>query len=104
MDYRPRKGIILLKICDANLLVPLREASDACKEIASISVFETLVWKRLEKGEDMDTVITAFSKLASRPPEDIRARIDSFLDNLYGKGFIVKTDEAFSMNEDPRVI
>lgn len=92
MDYKPRKGIILLKICDANLLVPLREASDVCREIASISVFESMVWKKLETGESMDRIIMLFSKLTAKSEDDIQSRIDSFVTNLYEKGFLVNAD------------
>ena len=92
MDYRPRKGIILLNICDANLLVPLREASDVCKGIASLSVFESMVWKKLETGGNMDNIILLFSKLTSKSEDEIQTRLNRFVTNLYEKGFLVIAD------------
>ena len=82
MDYRTRKGIILLRICDANLLVPLREASDTCKEIASISVLESMVWKKLETGGSMDKITQLFSELTAKSEDEIQDRINQFVSDL----------------------
>ena len=95
MDYKTRKGIILLKICDANLLVPLREASDVCREIASISVFESMIWKKLETGGSMDNIILLFSKLTAKSEDEIRKKVERFISDLYEKGFLVNADGTY---------
>ena len=92
MNYLPKKGIVLVKICDAYLLIPTRAASESCPGIASISGFEAILWRQMEKGAGYEDLLDLLSKFTMQPKEEAALRLEPMLKRLLESGFLAEED------------
>ena len=93
MKYQYRPGIVRVRICGEYLLVPTREASEACPEIIRLPLLSAAVLEEIEKGRDLSIVSSSFQKLTGRSAEDIDSRIRSILENLCERGYLVQVGD-----------
>ena len=96
MNYLPRPGIVLVSICNMPVLVPLRSAYDACKQIRKIPLRWAIMWETLEKYGSLDKFVEIQQILSKKPPEEIRRKYESVCEELYALGFMVKQEETIS--------
>lgn len=94
MEYRPREGIELVKVCDTFLLVPTRVASAACPNIARLGFFDAIIWKRLQKGARVDELCAFLGAVQFKDADSVRERVVSRLKALHEKGFLIAAEEA----------
>ena len=90
MNYRPRPGVILTKICDFNVLIPSRAAYPACATIRALPMLWAITWELLEKDETEDRILQVHRILTKKSDEEIRDRLESFCRELCGAGFLIE--------------
>ncbi len=93
MIYKIRPGIIMLKVCDAHLLVAERRLWDAFPSVRSVSKKQVVIWKLMEKGYNSDETLTTMSKLFQKPVEEVHQKFEPIIDSLAGKGYIIPVEE-----------
>ncbi len=93
MNYKIRSGIVRIKICGEYLLVPTRKASETCPKIMKLSLMGAALWEEIEKGNGTDNICIIFQKLAKKPREEIEARINSILEDLCEKSYLIRVEE-----------
>lgn len=93
MKYQYRPGIVRTHICGECLLIPTREASEACPEIIRLPLLGAAVLEVIEKGKDLSVITGAFRKLTGKPAADIDRRISEFLEDLCEKGYLIRTGD-----------
>lgn len=93
MGYRCRPGIIRIKICGENMLVPTRAASEECPRVMRLSVMGAMLWEEILKGNDGSAVIPLFHRLTRKPEAEIQKKVEALLYDLHTKGFLLKTPE-----------
>ena len=92
MEYKPRPGIVKLKICGMNVLAPSREASGVCKTILPLTMRELAVWSGIENDYPYERVYDLCRVFSKLPDEELKNRIDAICENFIEKGFIVPKD------------
>ena len=93
MNYTVRPGIVPVSVCGANLLVPTRAASEACPNIATLSMIELMFWKKISLGEDTEKLYRLYASLSFQPIEKIQPKVDEILQRLYDRGFLLKQED-----------
>jgi len=95
MAYKVRPGIVLLKICDANLLVASRPLWEHCSRIRQISNLWASCWRIMEKDGKTDAdAVRAFSSLLNKSESETRERLQSMFDTLAGEGYLIRTEDG----------
>ena len=94
MKYQYRPGIVRVQICGEYLLVPTREASEACPEIIRLPLLSAAVLEEVEKGRDLSIISGSFQKLTRRSASDIDSRIHVILENLCEKGYLIRVEDG----------
>lgn len=94
MKYQCRKGIVRVQICGEYYLIPTREASEICPTITRLPLLSAAIWEEVEKGNNTDKLRFAFQTLTHKPEEEIQARIDGILEDLFQRGYLVEAGES----------
>ena len=89
MRYVPRPGVVMTKVCGASLLVPNREASQACPHIVRLSGLLALDWNALAKGKELEILYKGHEILKRISYEEAVKEVDSSLAMLCEKGFLI---------------
>ncbi len=93
MRYKVRPGVVRAQICGAYLLIPDREASEACPYVQRINLLLSAAVEVLEKGQPMENIYTMYRILTKRPEEEIRQKVDRQLADLCDKGFLIRVED-----------
>ena len=75
------------------MLVPTREASEQCPEIIRLPILGAAVLEEIEKGRDLSIISRSFQKLTRKPAAEINDRINSMLDDLCEKGYLILVED-----------
>ncbi len=94
MRYNIRPGISHIKVCGVHLLVPNREASENCKEIMQLKLTGAITWELIENGRTIEDIYQLYRVLSKKDPEVVQKRVDSFLDDLCEKGFLIRVEKS----------
>lgn len=93
MNYRTRKGIVLLHVCGSDLLAATREAWAECPRIRPVPRIWAVVWKLLEQGKTSQEVVEAFQSMLSRPEAEVRERFDRIFKAMSEEGYLIPETE-----------
>lgn len=93
MNYLPRPGIVLVSICNMPVLVPLRSAFDACRQIKRIPIMWAIMWETLEKNGTLDQFVEIQQIITKKAPDEIRRKYESVCEELCTLGFLVKQED-----------
>ena len=94
INYVPRPGIILSKICGRMFLVPTRKAAEeGGVNIMPITLLGTVIWTALERKTPMDVLYRAIGTLKKQSADEVRDQVDSYLLSMSEKGFLVKEEK-----------
>lgn len=91
--YKPRPGIVRVRICGEYLLVPTRKASEVCPRVIRLKLMAAALWEEIEKGNGMDKICLFFEKLSKKPKEEVEEQIDKVLRGLYENGYLIKAGD-----------
>ena len=89
MRYVPRPGVVLTKVCGASLLVPTREASEACPHIVRLPGLLALEWKALADGKKLEDLYRAHEIFKHISHEEAVKQLDAAMATLCEKGFLI---------------
>ena len=90
MNYKPRHGIVKVKLCGMNVLVPTREASAYCTTIQMLPTLWNATWEAFGRGTTIEKSVNVHVMLTKRTPEECRQRIEAFCKSMVEKGFFVE--------------
>ena len=94
MKYKLIDGVAFVSVCGVQLLVPTRKASEVCRDIATLSLFDRLMLKLIREGKTVDELYKTFSELTFRPVDAVKPHIDKFIDIFVSKGFLVPDEDS----------
>lgn len=90
MKYRPRPGIVLTKICNANVLIPTRAVWQECNTIIRLTMLWAATWELLGREDSDAKILRVHQILTKKSDEEIQSRLDAFYAEMYKKGFLIK--------------
>lgn len=89
MSYKIRPGVTRVNICGANLLIPTRAASIECPHVLRLGGLGSLLMGYVEGNLPRDLVVNLLSKMQKKPISDVEALIDTTLQDLCAKGYLI---------------
>ena len=93
MNYRIRPGVVLLRICGADLLTATREIWEQCPAVRPIPRMWAAGLTLMEKGRTSEEVMDAFARLFLQSEEDVGARLGKAFETLYREGYLVAAED-----------
>ena len=99
MKYRARPGIVKTKICDQYVLIPTREASDACTTILPLPKLWAATWDAIITDYPMDKSVKIHMLLTRQSEEEVRKRISDFCKSLCKQGFLIEVPDENNRDE-----
>lgn len=90
MAYKVRTGVVLLNICDENVLAARHDAWEACPKVRPIPRLWAACWRILASGKTEEDVLAAFSTLLGKSREELTERFDPIFTKLAEEGFLIK--------------
>jgi len=93
MSYKTNPGIVLINICDTNLLVATRAEWEHCPVIRPIPKLWAACWKIMENGKTDSDVVQAFASLLRKPESDVRTRLNKIFETLSSEGLLIESEE-----------
>ena len=95
-QYEVRPGIVKTEICGVRLLVPTRQASEACPGVLRLNMIADFAWTILCKTDDPGEAVEKIRKvvaLLSKAPDDVVIkRVERLLSELCERGFLIETE------------
>ena len=101
MNYKPRPGIVKVKICGMNVLVPTREAAAYCTTLQVLPTLWSATWEAFGRGTTIDKAVPVFEMLTKRPPEQCRERLERFCRVMVERGFFLEVPEEAEEAAEP---
>ena len=92
-QYSPRPGIVRTKICGVYVLIPSREAFDACSSIQQLPMLWAATWDGLVNGRTLEETVNFHRILTKKTDEEILRNLETFYDGLAQKGFLIVKEE-----------
>ena len=94
MIYKTRPGIVLLRICDVDVLTATRKVWGECPAVRPVPRMWAGCWALMEKGRTSEEVIGTFTRLFQQPEEEVRIRLGKIFDKLYEEGYLISAEEG----------
>ena len=93
MSYQTHPGIVLINICDTNLLVATRAHWEQFPVVRPIPKLWAACWKILESGKTEQDVIHAFASLLRKSENEVSARLKKIFETLAAEGLLIESEE-----------
>ncbi len=95
MNYKTRPGVVMLRVCDVDLLAATRAIWSQCPKIRPLPRLWGGCWALMEKGRTSDEVIAFFSRLFKQTEEATRNKLTPIFEKLYSEGFLIIADDDY---------
>ncbi len=92
--YKTRPGVIKEKICGSYLLIPDRKASEYCRHVRQLGLLGSVTWNFVNENRPFDDLYKVYRILTKETDDQIKNRIDHFLEQLAQEGFLIKMEEG----------
>ena len=93
MNYRQRPGIVKVKLCGMNVLIPSREASANCTSIYPLSTLWNATWEAFGRGTTIEKSIPVHVLFTNKSPEECRERLERFCKTMVERGFMIEVPD-----------
>ena len=101
MTYELRPGIVFTRICGEYMLIPSRQASDACPSLKRLGLIGAALIETIMKKEPLEKVCKAYEILGNKSPEEAREKVLKMIDGLIRQGFLIECSENGCPQENP---
>ena len=89
MAYKNRPGIVLIRVCDTDILVAKRESWEECRRVRPVPRLWAVCWSLMEQGKTTDEVVSLFTKTLGMPEEKVLPKLDRIFESLYQEGYLL---------------
>ena len=96
MKYKARPGIVKTQICDQYVLIPTRQASDACTTMLPLPKLWAATWDAIAIDYPLEQSVKIHMLFTRKSEEEVRKRIDDFCKSLCRQGFLMEVPEEES--------
>ena len=93
MNYKPRPGIVKVKLCGTPVLIPTREASAYCKTMQPLTTLWSVTWDAFCNGTTIEKSVPVHVMFTKKSQEECRARLEKFCNDMVKKGFFIEIPE-----------
>lgn len=96
MIYKTRPGIVLLRICDVDILAATRKTWEVCPAVRPLPRMWAGCWALMEKGRTSEEVVHTFMGMFQKSEEEVRKKLDGIFSQLYCEGYLIDAEENSS--------
>ena len=93
MRYKPRPGIVKVKLCGMNVLVPSREASAYCSTLCPLSMLWNATWEAFGRGTTIDKAVPVHEFFTKKSPAECRESLERFCKTMVERGFMIEVPD-----------
>ena len=93
MTYKTRPGIVLLRICDVDVLTATRTVWGQIPVVRPLPRLWAGCWALMEKGHTSEQIISTFARLFQKSEEETSARLNKIFEKLYEEGYLISAEE-----------
>lgn len=90
MEYKLLEGVVLTSVCDENLLVATRAASEKVPAIKELNETGAFVWQMLAQGESLEEMTAKTAAEYGISPAEARDGILDFIKVLQSAGYVIE--------------
>lgn len=90
MEYKLLSGVALATVCNENLLVATRRASEKVPAIKEVNETGAFVWQMLAQGESLEEITAKTSAEYEISAEEAKAGLLDFIKTLQSAGYITE--------------
>ena len=94
MGYKLLGGVALATVCDENLLVATRQASEKVPAIKELNETGAFVWRMLEQGDSLAEMTAKTAAEYEISPEEARDGILDFIKVLQSAGYVIEQNNT----------
>ena len=100
LNYKPRPGVVLTKMCGVYFLIPLRSAAEFCEGIRPISPIWMMFWRIVEQGKPLKIFVNGYQVISRKSEEEIMAEIESKCEEFCEQGYMLRSAEGAALCAD----
>ncbi len=93
MNYKLRPGVVMVRICDVNILAATREIWDQCPQIRPLPFKWYLGCSMMALGRSSEVSLRTISKVLGKAMEELHQQYDPIFAKLCEEGFLVPAEE-----------
>ena len=93
MTYRTREGIVLLHVCETDLMVATRQIWEECPAVQPVPRIWAVIWKLMEQGKTEQEIIDSFCGILTRPEKEVRNRFMQIFEKMAEEGYLIREME-----------
>lgn len=90
MIYKTRPGIVLIRICDVDVLAATRAVWGQCTSVRPLPRLWAGCWALMEKGRTSEEIISVFARLFQQPEDVTREKLEKIFRKLYEEGYLIE--------------
>lgn len=90
MEYKLLEGVVLTSVCDENLLVATRAASEKVPAIKELNETGAFVWQMLAQGESLEEMTVKTSAEYEISAGEAKAGLLDFIKVLQSAGYVIE--------------
>lgn len=88
--YRANPNFVTREIAGELLLVPVGEQTQKLNGMVTFSEAGAFLWKQLQQRCTKADLVMCLAKEYDQHPDDVRADVDSFIDNAVARELVIK--------------
>lgn len=89
MKYNLLSGVVLVPVCDENLLVATKEAMKTVPAVKELNETGAFVWQMLKQGKSLDEMVDQTAKEYEISVDEAKEGLLEFIEALSKAGYIV---------------
>ena len=93
MLYKIRPGVVMVRICDVDILTATREVWNQCPAVRPLPRMWAFVLFLMEQGRNSEEALAGLAKVLKKPREELERQYESVFAKLYEEGFLVPAEE-----------
>lgn len=94
VNYKVHPGVVAIKVGTVPLLVATRGSWETCKHSLRLNASAMFVWRYLEKGKPLDTIVSFWASMQHKPKDDVMIIISELLQKFIDAGFLIPSEGA----------
>lgn len=99
MAYKIRPGVVLIQVCNAEILVASRAIWKECPHIMPIPKQWAIGWRFMEIGKTDREFVSTLAEMTNNSSDTVRERFSKMFETLSAQGFLLEVPDEESEHD-----
>ena len=91
--YQKRPGVLLLNVCDEDILAATRKARDYCPYVTHLNASAAVFWRLLDQENTLTGLTRLAAKKLQKEEKALLFPVMTFLGKMSQNGYLIVKDE-----------